>query len=112
MMHLRADLEQRFRVELAEFEEQMNMPYVTSIERLAKAEGRTEGRTEGRAEGGAGVLLRLLRRVCGPLPEETAGRVRSLPYPELEALGEELLAFRTLDDLGAWLDAHVCESAE
>ncbi|MFO7907350.1 MAG: hypothetical protein R6U98_32175 [Pirellulaceae bacterium] len=35
MMHLRADLEQRFRVDLAAFEEQREMPYVTSIERLA-----------------------------------------------------------------------------
>jgi hypothetical protein len=104
MMHLRADLEQRFRVELAEFEEQMTMPYVTSVERLAKTEGKTEG--------GAGVLLRLLKRVYGPLPEAVEGRIRSLSYPDLEALSEELLAFRTLDDLGAWLDAHVSESEE
>ena len=27
------------------------MPYVTSIERMAREEGRTEGRTEGRREG-------------------------------------------------------------
>ncbi len=100
MMHLRADLEQRFRVELAEFEEQMNMPYVTSVERLAKAEG------------GAGVLLTQLGGICGPLPEEITGRIRSLPYPELEALGKALLAFRTLDDLEAWLDAHASESAK
>jgi len=99
MMHLREDLEQRFRVELTEFEEQMKMPYVTSVERLAKAEG------------GAGVLVRQLRRVLGPLPEEIEGRIRSLSYPEIEALGEELLAFRTLDDLRIWLDARVSESA-
>jgi hypothetical protein len=100
MMHLREDLEQRFRAELTEFEEQMKMPYVTSVERLAKAEGRTEGR----AEGGAGVLVRQLGRLLGPLPEETEGRIRSLSFPELEALGDDLLAFRTLDDLCTWLD--------
>lgn len=99
MMHLREDLEQRFRVELAEFEEQTQMPYVTSVERLAKAEG------------GAGVLLRQLGRVCGPLPKEIEERVRSLSYPEIQALGEELLAFSTLSDLRAWLDAKVSESA-
>jgi hypothetical protein len=103
MMHLRQDLEQRFRVELTEFEEQMKMPYVTSVERLAKAEGRTEG--------GAGVLVRQLRRVLGPLPEEIEGRIRSLSYPEIEALGEELLAFRTPEDLRTWLDARPAESA-
>ncbi len=83
------------------------MPYVTSIERLAKAEGRAEGK----AEGGVGVLLRQLGRVCGPLPREMEERVRGLSYPEMEALGEKLLAFRTLDDLRTWLDANVSESA-
>ena len=107
MMHLRTDLEQRFRVELAEFEEEMNMPYVTSVERLAKAEGRSEGLTEG----GAGVLLRPLRRVCGHLPEDVEGRICSLSYPDLEALSEKLLTFRALDDLKAWLDAHASKSA-
>jgi hypothetical protein len=85
----------------------MKMPYVTSVERLAKAEGRTEGRTEG----GAGVLVRQLRRVLGPLPEEIEGRIRSLSYPEIEALGEELLAFRTPEHLRTWLDARPAESA-
>ena len=75
------------------------MPYVTSVERLAKAEG------------GSGVLLKLLVRLCGPLPEDIETRVRSLSYPDIEALGEELLAFRTLDDLRTWLDANVSESA-
>jgi len=79
------------------------MPYVTSVERLAKAEGRTEG--------GVGVLLRQLRRVLGPLPEEIQGQIRRLSYPEIEALGEELLAFRTLEDLKTWLDAKLAQSA-
>ena len=58
-----------------------------------------EERGEGKAEGGVGVLLKLLGRVCGPLPEDVEGRVRRLSYPQVEALGEELLAFGTLDDL-------------
>jgi hypothetical protein len=45
------------------------------------------------------------------LPEEIEGRVRNLSYPEIEALGEELLAFHALDDLRMWLDANVAESA-
>ena len=94
MMHLREDLEQRFRVELAEFEEQMKMPYVTSVERLAKAEG------------GADVVLRVLGRLCGPLPEDIEELVRSLSYPEIDALGERLLDFRNLDDLRVWFDTN------
>jgi hypothetical protein len=65
-------------VELAEFEEQMKMLHATSVDGLAKAEGKTEG--------GAGVVLRLLGRIRGPLPEKIAGRVRSLSYPEIVAL--------------------------
>ena len=56
MMHLRDDWEQRFRTDLAAFEEQTQMPCIMSVERLAKAEGKAEGR----AEGGIGVLLRQL----------------------------------------------------
>ena len=42
MMHLRVDLEQRFKQELDEFEESLQMPYVTSVERIAKS--RRQGR--------------------------------------------------------------------
>lgn len=104
MMHLRADWEQRFRAELAQFEEQTRMSYITSVERLAKAEGK--------AEGGVSILLNILRRVCGPLPEEVETRVRRLAYPEIEALSEALLTFRTLDDLRTWLDANPPKSTK
>jgi hypothetical protein len=52
------------------------------------------------------VLLKLLARVCGPVPEELEQRVRRLPIERLEALGEALLDFRCLQDVQAWLDAH------
>ena len=108
MMHLRADLEQRFRVDLAKFEEQRQMPYVTSIERLAK----DEGRAEGKAEGGITLLLRQLRRVCGELPQDVERRIRALSYSDMETLGEALLGFRTLDDLRTWLDANGSKSTQ
>lgn len=63
------------------------------------------------------MLLRLLptpnscrqvRATCciRPLPEDIDGRVRSLSYPKIEAPGERLLDFRTLDDLRVWLDTN------
>ncbi len=58
MIHLRLDLEQRFKQELDQFEEGLQMPYVTSVERIARAEGRTEA-------GGAAVLLKLLGKRWG-----------------------------------------------
>jgi hypothetical protein len=78
------------------------MPYVTSVERIAEARGEARGKVEG----GATVLLKLLARVCGPVPEELEQRVRRLPIERLEALGEALLDFRSLQDVQAWLDAH------
>jgi len=40
------------------------------------------------------------------LPDEVADRIRKLPLPQAEALGEELLDFRSLADLQNWLDRH------
>jgi hypothetical protein len=42
MMSLREDLSRRFEQELTDLEESLNMPYVTSVERIAEARGRTE----------------------------------------------------------------------
>jgi hypothetical protein len=58
-------------------------------------------------EGGATVLLKLLARVCGPVPEELEQRVRRLPIERLEALGEARLDFRSVQEVQAWLDAKV-----
>ena len=46
------------------------MPYVTSIERHAEERGREEGREEGSTR----ILLPILRRICGDLPQETRDR--------------------------------------
>ena len=109
MMHLREDFEERFKQELDQLEESLQMPFVTSVERLAKAEGRTEGRTEGRAEGraegGATVLLKLLTKRWGPLPEELHQQIQSLQIDQLAALGEASLDFRSRQDLQVWLVA-------
>ena len=46
MMTLPDHLEREFRAELRQYQEERQMPYVTSIERLAKEEGIQEGRLE------------------------------------------------------------------
>lgn len=46
MMTLPDRLEREFRAELRQYQEERQMPYVTSIERLAKEEGIQEGRLE------------------------------------------------------------------
>src|SRR5579863_4788935 len=51
VMRLPDDLERRFRAELRAYEEENHMPYVTSMERIGREEGRQEGLVEGRQEG-------------------------------------------------------------
>ena len=102
MMHLREDLTEQFRQELDQLEESLQMPYVTSVERLAKAEGIAEGR----AEGGATVLLKPLTKLYGPLPEEVHQRIHGLSIEQLASLGEALLDFRSLQDLESWFAAN------
>ena len=106
MMHLRADLEERFRVELSSLEEERRMPYVTSIERLAQAEGQALGEARGEARGRTSVVLTQLLEVCGRLSEDDQLRVRGLTSDQLDELAKALLQFESLVDLKNWLSAH------
>jgi hypothetical protein len=51
LMDLPKELQEGFREEMHRYEEDKSMPYVTSIERLAKEEGRQEGLQEGELKG-------------------------------------------------------------
>lgn len=92
MMHLREDLSERFKVDLDQLEEELTMPYVTSVERLAKAEGI------------ARVVLRVLRRGCGELPGQLEGRIAKLSLDQLEELQEQMFNFQQADEIARWLD--------
>ena len=88
----------KFEQELTALEESLNMPYVTSMERIAEERGIVRG--------GASVMLVQPARLCRPLSEEFEQQVRELPIEALQELGEALFDFRSLPDLQAWLDAH------
>jgi predicted transposase YdaD len=64
-----------------------------------EVKGRIEGRTEERQE----LILRLLTRKVGPLPEAVQSRVVALPPDVLLDLSEALLDFSSLNDLTDWL---------
>jgi predicted transposase YdaD len=65
-----------------------------------------EGRQEGRQEGQSQLVLRLLGRRVGRLPEATIGQIQQLPIAQIEALGEALLDFSGFEDLTDWLQQH------
>jgi predicted transposase YdaD len=65
-----------------------------------------EAVAEGRQLGEVALILRQLRRRCGPLTPDQETRVQALPVNDLETLGEALLDFQTVADLTAWLQQH------
>ena len=103
MMHLRIDLETQFEQDLAEFEQETAMPYVTSVERIAEARGEARGKTS--------LVLSLLSEVCGRVPKEHEDRVRKLTSEQLEQLAKALLRFQSLADVQSWLNQHAGSEA-
>lgn len=101
MMSLRDDLSSKFEKELAELEESLTMPYITSVERIAEARGEAREETRGMAR----LLLVLLVQKCGPLPETVEQRVRAMSFDSLEELGQTVFDIHSLSDLQSWLDA-------
>jgi len=99
LLRLPVGLEHEFKQQVRTYETSKTMPYVTSIEKLAKEEGRVEGRVEEAAE----LVLRLLRRRWPILSSALEQRVRALQLPRLEALAEAVLDLKSLADLEAWL---------
>jgi predicted transposase YdaD len=82
---------------LKRYEQDKQMPYITSIERM--------GIEQGRKEGERSLIFRLLSRRVGVVPERLTARIEQLPIAQLESLGEALLDFTQLDDLVQWLEA-------
>ncbi|MEM8604500.1 MAG: DUF4351 domain-containing protein [Cyanobacteria bacterium P01_H01_bin.121] len=94
-MMLPESLERQFWQELRLFEQELSMPYVTSVERI--------GRQEGRQEEAYALVMRLLARKLKSVPESASNAIQQLPTDTLEALAEALLDFSTLSDLEIWL---------
>nr|MDZ8038552.1 Rpn family recombination-promoting nuclease/putative transposase [Nostoc sp. CreGUA01] len=69
------------------------------------AEGEQRGRQEGRQEGERSLVLRLLTRRVGELPQQLLERIETLDLEQLENLGEALLDFQAQADLEAWFSA-------
>lgn len=91
-------LEREFQEDLQRFEQERQMQYITSIERMAMQEG---SKQEARS-----LVLRLLTRRVGSIPESLQTQIEALPLAQLEDLGEALLEFSRSEDLESWLQAH------
>ncbi|MBD2243011.1 DUF2887 domain-containing protein [Nostoc sp. FACHB-888] len=66
-----------------------------------------EAKEEGREEEARSLILRLLNRRVGAVPEQLQCQIQGLSVEQLEALADTLLDFSTLADLEAWLQVEV-----
>ena len=91
LVQIPEDLEREFKRELIAFEEQAKMPYVTSIERLSKQEGRQQGE--------ARVLLRLITLKFGPPSEAVREQIATADPETLLRWSERILTAQTIDEV-------------
>ncbi len=78
------------------------MSYITTGDRI----GYERGKQEGKLEGEQLLILRLLKRRVGELPQFVMESIQTLSITQLEALGEALLDFTAIEDLLNWLSAN------
>ncbi|MEA5574441.1 DUF4351 domain-containing protein [Calothrix sp. UHCC 0171] len=102
VMILPRTLEADFWQEFKQYEQERRMSYITTGERI--------GYERGQQEQAQNLVLRLLQKRFGELPQSVREQVQSLSTNQLETLGEALLDFTGLDDLVAWLATNPANS--
>jgi len=104
VMRLPEDLERAFWSDWREYEEEKQMRYVTSVERIGREEGREQGREEGRQEGlSEGLLAGIelaLKLKFGPAGQEIIPEIRRLTGLALiRAVYARIETATTIDDV-------------
>ena len=97
-LELPEGLKQELKSDLKRYEQEKQIPYITSIERMGIEEGLAQGRQRQQS-----MLLRQLTRKFSVLPEGTIAQLSELSIEQLDNLAEALLDFNSLDDLVHWL---------
>lgn len=105
MMRLPDALEQQLWQDIGAIEGETEMPYVTSVERLAiqrgmqqgLEQGRLEGKIEGKTEKAVTTLERLLVKRFGPLDEVTCKHLDIATLEQLDHWIDRILDASTVD---------------
>ena len=97
-LSLKLELEAKQTIESEERELIMQLSPLL-VEKIEAAEQR------GRQEGESKLILRLLKKRVGDIAPEMQMQIEVLALDRLELLGEALLDFTNVNDLGLWLDS-------
>jgi hypothetical protein len=95
LLALPEPLATRFHGTMTQFEEEKEMPHLSTAERV----GRRIGRKEGREEGRRAMLKDLMEFKLGPLSKDVIAAVNSLNANEVDRISREILSAQSLDDL-------------
>jgi hypothetical protein len=85
--------------ELRTYEEERQMPYITSVEQI----GYDRGEVEGAQRQARSLLFRLLNRKFGSVNDRILTQITDLSVAQLEDLGEALFDFDSIAQLDRWL---------
>lgn len=92
----------KVKIEMGELLDFTNQEAVMAFsEAFLQWEQQTQAKS--RQDGEKALILRLLPRKVGALPESMRSQIEALSISQLEALGEALLDFSSLSDLETWL---------
>ena len=98
--------ELQFQSEIREFT-QTEQEDVMQITTSWMRQGIERGIEQGIEQGIEGLVIRQLRRKFGVIDNRLENQIRALKIDKLEALGEALLEFMTVDDLEHWLGTNI-----
>lgn len=87
VLHLPEELDNRLNAKIVAFEEDQKMPYISSIERL------------GEKKGEANMLMRLLQRRFGTIPDWASEKIAKAEQPSLEEWGLRFVDAQSLDEI-------------
>ena len=100
MVNLPKAAEAQFLREIQHFEEENQMPYITSFERL----GHERGVTEGIVQKGREVILEVLEVKFGEIPTEVIQKVNEIEDPTLlKTLHRQAIALGSLEQFLGYL---------
>lgn len=103
LLRLPPAMERQFMRQVETMERESHMAYITSAERIGRADGLKQGLEQGlergRVTGQVELLARLLERRCGPLPSAVQQRLAAATSPDLERWSDALLDAHSLEDV-------------